>query len=109
MKRVVCLLIIVLTCVSLVACGNKDQIRFSATVLESNGTLLVEPRKDSMEYRSSDKIAVHTEDAVLLDSLGKKIVLSKIQVGQTVEITYSGVMRESYPAQIYAYEIKIVQ
>ena len=80
-----------------------------ATVLENTGALIVEPQESTDEYKSSDKIVVHTNNAIVLNSEGLKIMPSDIVAGQTVQITYNGQIAESYPAQIWADKITIVE
>jgi len=82
--------------------SNSELVKFNADILENNGTsLLVEPDENEDELNSSDKIIViiPQDGAVLKD-------LSDFTVGSNVEITYNGVIRESYPAQINAYEVR---
>ena len=75
---------------------------FTATVLENNETsLLVEPVEGSGELRSADRIIVYVSDADLLDVQNREISIDDIQSGMLVEISYTGGIAESYPAQIH--------
>ena len=49
---------------------------------------------------------VHTSNAAFINAEGEAISPSDIQVGDTVEITYSGQVMMSYPPQIVALKIK---
>ena len=49
---------------------------------------------------------VHTSNAVFINAEGEAISPSDIQIGDTVEITYSGQVMMSYPPQIVALKIK---
>lgn len=72
--------------------GNVEQ-KFRGTALELSGTsVLVEPIEGVPERRSSDRISFDTAD---LADIGA-------EVGTVVEITYTGGIMESYPAQIHA-------
>lgn len=74
---------------------EEENIEYSflATILEINGnSVLVEPAVGEPELRSSDKISFGTEDLENID----------VEVGSVVEITYTGKIMESYPAQIFA-------
>ena len=72
---------------------DKVESSFVATVIEINGTsVLVEPVEGEDELRSSDKIYFSTEK---FDDIGAEI-------GSVVQITYTGEIMESYPAQINA-------
>lgn len=81
---------------------NIDKVSFIATVLENNGkSILVKPEEGSTELNSSDKIVVRVpvDNAVLKD-------LSEFIEGSKVKITYDGMVMESYPAQINAYNVE---
>lgn len=91
--------------------GNRDEVSFSVDVLENNqSSLLVQPVEGSSELRSADKIVVYINDDVkLVDSQGKEIEVSDIEVGDKVQIFYNGAIAESYPAQIHkCYKIKLL-
>ena len=65
--------------------------KFTATVLEITGnSVLVDVQND--EYLSGDQISFGRQDLEDID----------VRVGDLVEITYDGVIMESYPAQIFA-------
>ena len=82
---------------------------FSASVLEvTEKTLLIEPEQGSAERASADRISVSlTQDAELLNLAGDSCTPADIHVGDTVEITYDGVIAESYPAQITARRVAV--
>ncbi len=80
----------------------NDVASFSATVLENNKvSILVEPFEGEDELKSSDKIVVRVAEnsATLKD-------LSEFTPGTKVTITYNGIIMESYPAQINAYNVE---
>ena len=97
---------IIITIVNLfVLNDNTDEVTFNASVIENNGTsLLVSPVEGSSELNSSDKIVVRVpvDNATLKD-------LSEFTVGSIVKITYDGMIMESYPAQINAYNVERVE
>ena len=65
---------------------------FRAEVLEvGSGWILVKPLEGEPELRSADKITV---------SLRSVQSVPTIKPGDRVEITYSGSIQETYPAQI---------
>lgn len=82
--------------------NNVTRAVFQAKVLEIlEGSLLVQPLPDAWELKSADKIVVP------FSQLGR---LPSFRVGDTVEITYSGTLLESYPAQAYGViDIKIIE
>jgi len=70
---------------------------FFAKVIESDTTLIVEPREDEKERKSADKISIGLEknnDVVYM-------------VGTIVKITYDGNIMESYPAKVNATKIEL--
>ncbi|NLZ38740.1 MAG: DUF3221 domain-containing protein [Firmicutes bacterium] len=92
----------------LTACANNKT--FTATVLENNETsILVQPEANATEAKSADKITISLKDAVILDINETKTNVSEIKVGKKIEISYDGVIAESYPAQINnCYQIKLL-
>lgn len=82
---------------------------FSAAVLEvQEQSLLVAPDENSSERRSADEIMVDvTEQTVLTDFDGSTCTLSGIATGSIVEITYTGDIAETYPAQLTAQRIAV--
>lgn len=82
-----------------------EKVAFNATVIENKGTsLLVNPDEGSSELNSSDKIVVRVpvDNATLKD-------LSEFPEGSKVKITYNGMIMESYPAQINAYDVVLIK
>lgn len=73
---------------------------FNGVVLSNDSGLLIAPDKDSEEFKSSDKIAVNTNGADIYSENGEKIAITDIKAGDLVEISYNGMIMESYPAQI---------
>ncbi len=95
--------------------GNEDnpddedsQVTFKAEVIEAGKSLLVTPDKDSSESKSSDKISVNITELLLKGLNGEDITLQDLKPGDILEITYNGVILESYPAQISSSNIKVV-
>ncbi|HHZ01453.1 MAG TPA: DUF3221 domain-containing protein [Tissierellia bacterium] len=88
--------------------ANNDKlvrVSFNATVIENHGTsILVKPEEGSSELNSSDKIVVRVplNNAQLKD-------LSEFTEGSKVKITYDGIIMESYPAQINAYDVLLIK
>ena len=69
-----------------------EPVTFTATVLEvGDGYLLAEPVEGDAMLATADRILVSVGDAALPDGLA---------AGAVVEITFDGMVRESYPAQI---------
>ncbi len=83
---------------------------FEATVIGTSQGLLITPDKDSNEAKSSDKIMVTmAESAVIKGMDGKEINEEQLKVGDKIKITYGGEIAESYPAQITANGIEVLQ
>lgn len=84
---------------------NTEKVTFNATIIQNMGTsILVNPVEDSSELNSSDKIVVRVpvDNATLKD-------LSEFTEGSKVKITYNGMIMESYPAQINAYDVELIK
>lgn len=95
-------------------CSNiqsNDEYSFTATVLENTKShLLVKPDEGSNELSSADKIRIFVEDATLLNSDDKEIIIDDIKTGSKVKIYYNGEIAESYPAQINScYRVKVLK
>jgi hypothetical protein len=89
----------------LAGCGREPEkeVSFIGVVLESKQDyLLVEPVEGSGELDSADKIEVFIGENTQLGLNGETnaITAEDIGAGSRVEIFYSGVIAESYPAQI---------
>ncbi len=108
MKKLISLLTASLIIFSLFSCADSDgkpfggadkTKHFEATVLEvGENYLLVEPLPEYSESKSADKISVS------LTNLSEK---PDSEVGDRVEIYYSGEILESYPARVSkAYKLK---
>ncbi len=77
---------------------KTDEHSFFGKVIESHSTyLIVEPNEGEEERKSSDKFSI---------DLGKNNKTT-YKVGNNVKITYEGVIKESYPAQIDTTKIEI--
>ena len=81
--------------------AERDEVTFEATVLEvHDGYYLVKPVDGSHELKSADKIKVSMKN--LDPSL-------EPEVGDIIEITYDGMIMESYPAILHeVYSVKVV-
>ncbi len=81
----------------IIKCPAEAPRAFLATVLEEDTTyMLVEPDKESDEYKCADKIRIEygTDHVDYLYGVGRKVV-----------IYYSGMILESYPAMIITDDI----
>ncbi|MBQ4524010.1 MAG: hypothetical protein IJA10_13825 [Lachnospiraceae bacterium] len=86
--------------------GVTAEVYFDAVVLEVNeSSFLVEPKEESNEKKSADKIVVSRKNMEDEESLK---IMEQIGVGDTVSIGYDGMIAETYPAQITALEITIL-
>ena len=93
MKRLIFSLLCILAFLTLFGCKKEDSSdtkKFHGTVAEVNGdTMIVEPDAGSEELKSADKFSV---------SISELPEAEKPLVGDSVEIIYSGYIREIYPA-----------
>lgn len=94
--------------------GSTDQVdqpavEFQAEVISvENGSLLIASDPESNEYKSSDRMNVNTIDAVITNQEGKEITLEELKPADVLTITYNGLILESYPAQISASKIEVI-
>jgi len=110
--------IVFLFSIFIVSCSNgevngdnlEEETSFQATILENNGTYLaVQPEENSPENSSADQLHVSVSDAKLLDENDNETTIEDFLQDMKVNITYNGMIAESYPAQIHkVYEIKIL-
>ena len=87
--------------------GNRpsDGVAMTAKIIALGDKLEVEVIESPYTY------GVHwviTDSAEVFDSNGKKITVSDLLVGDTVEILYSGQVMLSYPPQIVASKITVL-
>lgn len=96
------LLLLMIAALLLPGCGQKaDKRTFSATVMRvDDGGILVRPAQEASEYKNADLISVGLSDTEITDAKGIALTLADLSVGLRVDITYGGVILESYPAQI---------
>ena len=82
---------------------EEEQYEFIATIIGAyDNAIIVEPDEGTNERKSSDKISMSitrpTNEANDFYVVGNK-----------VKITYNGIIMESYPAQIFATKIELIQ
>ena len=87
---------------------EDSKVTFQAEVINAGDSLLVTPDKESNEFKSSDKISVGITELILKGLDGEDITLQDLKPGDILEITYNGMIAESYPAQIQSSDIKVV-
>jgi hypothetical protein len=111
MKRILIIAaVLAVAAAFLTGCG-PEKVKFTATVSEAHeNSILVVPAEGSNELNSSDLITAHiTDKTKISDENGKKADIENIKAGMTVVITYDGLIAESYPAQITADAVRIME
>lgn len=95
MKKLIALVLVAVCVLSLAGCNQKqgdtndEKHVFQAEIIEiSNGTMLVKPLEGYSEAEYSEKISVDIQHMS---------ASSEPEVGDIIEITYSGIMMEIYP------------
>lgn len=95
MKKLIALVLAVVCVLSMVGCNQKQEETndekhvFQAEIIEiSNGTMLVKPLEGYSEAEYSEKISVDIQHMP---------ASPEPEVGDIIEITYSGIMMEIYP------------
>lgn len=77
---------------------SHDEHSFFGKVVESHQSyIIVEPNEDEEERQSADKFSIELKN----DN-------TTYEVGTVVKITYTGMILESYPAQVGTIKIEIV-
>jgi hypothetical protein len=87
-------------------------VSFRGTVLEQyeNGkSILVEADEDASVRNSSDQFTMGLSEAVLKSGEGETLEAADFLPGSRVEISFDGYIRESYPAQIDAAQIILLE
>ncbi|MBP3941393.1 MAG: hypothetical protein J6D00_07910 [Christensenellaceae bacterium] len=99
MKKLIALVLVLV--LLFVGC-KKDEFVFQAEILEIHeGTYLVEPLEGTTERKSSDQIYVPIKH---VDAPREPLI------GDIIEITYNGMLMETYPAQIGEfYKIRLIE
>ena len=81
---------------------DEEQYEFIGNIIEAHDNyIIVEPEENASERKSSDKISI----GITRPTNGTNDFYVK---GNKVKITYNGVIMESYPAQIVATKIELV-
>ena len=101
MKKLTALILAMFSLLALAACDGKagkdhdqpeDLHQFEAKILEiQDSYILVEPAAETWESRSAGKIEVPTQNAD---------PALKLDIGDSVLITYDGQVMETYPARL---------
>lgn len=87
--------------------AGPDKTTFNAVVLEVNmDNLLVEPAEDTEERKSCDRIQVGLSG--MAESQMSQL-LDTVKVSDIVCVTYNGGIMETYPAQVAAYDVTLVE
>ena len=82
--------------------STKDEYEFIAEIIEAKEkNIIVKPDANSKEIKSSDKISI----GITRPTNGTN---DFYVVGNKVKITYNGIIMETYPAQIIATKIELV-
>ena len=82
--------------------STKDEYEFIAEIIEANEkSIIVKPDANSKEIKSSDKISI----GITRPTNGTN---DFYVVGNKVKITYNGAIMETYPAQIIATKIELL-
>lgn len=113
MRRLSFIWMILISVLVLVGCKSKEadskpeKTSFNAVVLEVNeDILLVEPEEDAAERKSCDRIQVGLSG---MEENRTSELLDTVEAGDIVCVTYNGEIMETYPAQISAYDVTLIE
>lgn len=87
---------------------DVNEIIFEAEIIENGESLLIAPDPESNEGRSSDKMYVGLTGASIMNKSGEDITKEELKPGDIIKITYNGIILESYPAQIGASKVEVI-
>lgn len=110
MKKIVVIILsafCAMTALPVCAEEETETKTFCAAVLEIlEASILVQPNSDTDEYASSDQMYVGLDE---VDHAQLEEFLGTVKVDDTVQITYNGMIMETYPAQIIASDIECLE
>ena len=113
MKRIICILIIVLILPMLFACSkdnsNNDNVEvmmeFNATILEiENDSILVDTNDSNVFGKYTVNVGTVTK---YYDAEGKDIKKSDLKSSDKITVYYDGKVARSLPPQVYALKIQL--
>ena len=114
MKKLIKALLLILTMSFCVSCapqnGGADEsprIKLTATIEQIFDR--IEVNVIESEYTSGILWVITSADTVFIGKDGERITRDDLAVGDTLEITYGGQVMMSYPAQIVAREIRVIE
>lgn len=86
--------------------GSNSQRSFTSQIDSVSGSLMiVVPDKNCAEYGSSDKISFNAAGINVADENGKAVKADDIKNFSSAKVTYTGEIKETYPAQIDAQRV----
>ncbi len=90
--------------------GDQDTFAFKGRVLQNDGILLIEPHLGEEERLSAGQFAITEVEGYVLNQDGSPISFAQIEEGAVLQITHSGQVLETYPAQFdRVYTIRVVE
>ena len=104
-KKILSMVLCGIMLIGLAGCNNAekkdaDDIHsFKGTIIEcEQESMIVQPNESEIEFKSSDKFRVNYVEG-----------FNSCNIGDTVKITYKGMINESYPAQIGTTSIEVIK
>lgn len=118
MKKSLLLLFVILLFCSLSSCnlpngddsGNENENPTDTATISGTVTAVtsrIEILADETEISSGPYSVIITDDTDFYFANGAKAAIDDVDIGQKVEITFSGQVMLSYPAQIVAHKVVI--
>lgn len=112
MKKYIIFSVALLLALALISCAKADKVvdvegaRMTAKINAISDRIEVEVIEGDYEVSGIYWVRF-SQDTVVIDKNGHKASISSLKVGDTVEITYSGQVMQSFPPQIVAKAIRI--
>ena len=114
MKKILKSILLFLSLGLLASCGENNggevidsQFSMKATVTSIGDR--IEVNVYEAEYAEGIYWLVTDKNTVVEGQKGEKLSLSDVEVGDNIEVVYNGQVMMSYPPQIYAIKLKILE
>lgn len=90
--------------------GDQSTFALEGRVLQNKGLLLMKPNPGEEEQSHADQFAIAQAQGAVLSQDGTPISLKEIQPGALLQVTYSGEVLDTYPAQLaHVYTIRVLE
>ena len=107
MKKLILVCGMLLSSPMMFACRPAEPSNFTMIAQIQSINEKIEVNILTSEFMSGHCLVITSDQTQFFNSTGNEISKSNLQIGNKIEITYSGQVMMSYPPQIVAYTIKV--